>query len=78
MCVNYGDKALLDILEYGWLVDYSVSVPSVPTLKDHSSNPEEHAHNSGFIIKDLSLGALLGPFSSPPFTPWFQSIPHMT
>ena len=78
LLVDYPDQDLLDFLEFGWPVDYVASYPPTPTLINHEKSPLYLEHVKLYIEKEVSLGALLGPFDNPPFYPWFQVSPIMT
>ena len=60
------DKALVDLLQYGFPVNYTKSQePMVPFTNHHSANVHSAAVDK-YILKEVSLGATMGPFSSNP------------
>lgn len=75
---DYHDKAMCEYLRYGWPIGYHRDTPPADTDKNHASAEHHDKHVSAFITKELSFGAILGPFSSPPFCPWTRCSPIMT
>ena len=69
---------LVDHLEFGWPIDYSLARLPVPTLVNHIPDTHRDVHISAFIQAEVDFNAMLGPFSELPFTPWFQLSPLMT
>ena len=78
MLVGYHDKRLVDYLEYGWPVDYTAVAPPTTSDSNHTEDLAHLASVSTYVRTELPHGALLGPFSQPPFTPWSQTSPMMT
>lgn len=75
---GYHDIRLPDFLAFGWPVDYTAPFPPTPTFTNHASDPDSQFHIDKYISEELLHGSLIGPFSSPPFTPWSQVSPIMT
>ena len=75
---GYGDKALVDLLEFGWPVDYTRVNPPKASTVNHCRDEDSDLHIRDFIAKELEMGGLIGPFVKPPFEPWFQTSPLMT
>lgn len=75
---NYHDREICQYLRYGWPVGYHKASPPTTTDENHQSAVNHHAHVTCFIDKELSHGAVLGPFKSEPFTPWTRTSPVMT
>ena len=75
---DYHDTALCDFLEYGWPMNFVSPVPPTPTTCNHGSATAYVQHVRDYLQKETQLGALLGPFEAPPFSPWFQVNPLMT
>lgn len=76
---NYPDALLCDFLEFGFPMNYVRDRPPEPATKHHHASAlafSEHVAN--YTETELSLGALAGPFKTPPFTPWFQANALMT
>ena len=78
MLEDFPDTTLVDLLEFGWPIDYtSLKVPT-PTFRNHSRSADDDLHINKFITKELAFNAFLDPFCSPPFEPWSQVSPMMT
>ena len=75
---DFPDATLVDHLEFGWPVDYTLTQIPTPTLFNHKKDPSDYIHSSKFVNKEVSLDAMLSLFSHPPFSPWFQRHPMMT
>ena len=76
--MGYHDNTLADQLEFGFPSNYSKSCIPVPSYQNHREKPEYQTHIKQYIEKECRLGALLGPFAVPPFTPWSHCSPMMT
>ena len=62
------DNDLVDLLQYGFPINYSRSkLPCVPFTNHHSARAHPHAVDK-YITKELSAGGLIGPFDSNPLT----------
>lgn len=75
---HYHDKDLCKFLQYGWPLGYHKNAPPVSLEENHHSAVQHMEHVRTFIAKELSLGALVGPFAEKPFTPWLRVSPAMT
>ena len=75
---DYHDAEIMDYLRYGWPGGYTDPDPPRPSSINHPSATAHSNQVSKFIHKELQKGALLGPFSKPPFHPWNQTSPLMT
>ena len=75
---DYHDRDLLTYLRYGWPVGFTGSAPPTPVGKNHTSAEKYPGQIQAFITKELGLGGLLGPFDSPPFSPWTSVAPLLT
>ena len=66
---DYGDKIIVDFLEYGWPISYISSQLPFSTLHNHPSTRQ--AQNPTFlqeyIAKELQHRAIIGPFNHNPF-----------
>lgn len=72
------DNEICYYLRYGWPVGYhSATIPQSIT-PNHPSATSHPTHIEEFIKKELSHDAMVGPFTSPPFKPWFRISPMMT
>ena len=75
---DYHDNEICQFLRYGWPSNYTAPTPPTPTVRNHPSALAHMAEVDRFIDKELSKGALLGPFVNVPFAPWTQTSPLMT
>lgn len=75
---GYKDEAIVDFLEFGWPVNYSVAFLPTPSAKNHQSAIDYGNHVQDFLDTECRLGAMLGPFKAPPYKQWFQTSPLMT
>ena len=75
---GYHDEKITKFLRYGWPVEYVSPQPPVSTSHNHASATRNPASIKKFLDKELLKGALLGPFSQPPFEDWTQISPLMT
>jgi len=67
---GYHDVGLVEYLQYGWPIGYTA--PDFPAGEgnqkaNHHSALAHPMHVDKYIQKELAHGALLGPFSAPPF-----------
>ena len=74
----YRDAEIADYLRFGWPGGYTAPVPPTSSDKNHPSAELYPTHVGKFLQKEVDMGAMLGPFSSPPFSPWSQVSPLMT
>lgn len=59
-------------------IKYYKNVPPVYLHDNHRSTIQHIDDVRAFISKELSLGDLVGPFDTQPFTPWLRVSPAMT
>ena len=73
------DHWILDAVEHGFPIQYA-GPPKYdpPLLYNHSSALNYRKVIQEYITKEKSHGAIYGPFTSPPFTPWMVFSPIMT
>lgn len=76
--VDYHDKNICVFLEFGWPVGYHSTSPPTSCSRNHPSATLHPTHIKKFIDTELSHGAMVGPFTSSPFTPWTRCSPIMT
>lgn len=76
--IDYHDRDLCDLLEFGWPVGYLKNMPPLAVKSNHPSAINNAQHIQLFIDKEKSFQAVLGPFKHPPFTPWTRLSPLMT
>ena len=53
-------------------------MPPAQGLNNHASARKNPAHVNKFLDKEVKLGVLTGPFTTPPFQAWFRNNPLMT
>lgn len=75
---EYHDKEIVNYIEFGWPVGYHSDKPPVTTYENHQSARSHQADVETFIATELEFGAILGPFTLPPFSPWMRTSPIMT
>ena len=75
---EYHDPTLVEQLEFGFPSNYSIQSIPTPCFTNHRESPEYASHVKEYIEKECRLGALLGPFKVPPFSPWSHCSPLMT
>ena len=64
---DYDDNIVVEFLKYGWPLGYTKQDLPVTTMKNHKSALINDKHVDDYIEKELSYGALVGPFTSNPF-----------
>ncbi len=68
---HHGDPMVAQYLRFGFPASYEGRQPD-PAAANHSSARLHPAHVEHYISKEVKEGAILGPFSDPPFAPWCQ------
>lgn len=63
---HYHDKELWQYLRYGWPIGYHKHSPPASLEENHQSATQHLQDVRAFINKELSYGALVGPFDSSP------------
>ena len=72
------DKSLVDMLSFGFPVGFEGSTVPSAGCDNHGSAIRFPADISRFFEKELSFGAIVGPFIKPPFYPWNRVNPLMS
>ena len=73
------DSIVIQGITYGFPIQYAGPPVLTPTATyNHHSACAYPDHVDEYILKGTRAGALDGPYSSPPFTPWFVSSPMMS
>lgn len=75
---TYHDKEICFFLRYGWPVGYHLACPPVSVAINHASAIPHDSHIRHYVETELGHNAIVGPFSSLPFTPWTRLSPLMT
>ena len=73
-----GRAQLLDFLTYGFPIGYVGPVSDSRHVKNHPSADQYPKQVEAFLDKEISKGGLMGPYSTPPFTPWCHVSPLMS
>ena len=67
LLAGYHDYEITDFLRFGWPSGYMAPAPPVSSSVNHPSATNFPDSISKFLDKEVALGAMLGPFPSPPF-----------
>lgn len=72
------DSWLLDAILYGFPMQYRGPPLYNPYVPNHPSAANFKQYVQDYIQKECRLGAIIGPFDSPPFVPWCNVAPMMS
>ena len=64
--VNYWDKQLPDLLQFGFPLDFNRAIQFTSTEQNHKSALQNSSHVQKYIAEELQHGAILGPFDGKP------------
>ena len=67
LITGYQDTEVVDFLTYGWPLGYVKETLPVTAVKNHKSALQFSGHIDDYIQKELSYGAIIGPFEENPF-----------
>ena len=73
-----GRDNILDFLTFGFPLGYVGPVSNTVGVQNHPSANDYPAHVTKFLNHEIELGGILGPFSTPPFSPWCHTSPLMS
>ena len=59
---DYWDTQLLDLLEFGFPLDFDTNTELVSTEENHTSAKQYSSHVQTYICEELKHGAILGPY----------------
>ena len=65
--VNYWDQQLVDLLAFGFPLDFDRSRPLQATEINHASAIAYSQHIDKYLQDEIRFGAIYGPFESKPF-----------
>ena len=65
---DYWDTQLLDLLEFGFPLDFDTNTDLVSTEENHASAKQFASHVQTYIREELKHGAILGPFEHKPIS----------
>ena len=63
---NYWDHQIIDLLQYGFPLDFDRNCPLIATETNHASALHNNTHVLEYIREELQFEAILGPFSEKP------------
>ena len=75
---GYADAEIANFLRYSWPSGYTAPTPPIPSDTNHPNAPCFPADVTRFLDNEVKIGAMLGPFTAPPFREWSQLSPLMT
>ena len=64
---SYWDRQLVDVIQYGFPLDFNREVNLASTYVNHASATQHSQHVSAYIQTEMQYGAIYGPFAHPPF-----------
>ena len=73
---DYWDSQLLDLLEFGFPLDFDTNTVLTSTEENHASAKQFPSHVETYIQEEIKHGAMLGPFEHKPLT--LHVLPFMT
>ena len=71
---NYWDKQIVDLITFGFPLDFDRSCPLTSTYENHSSAVQHLDHVDKYIQEELQHQAILGPFNKLPFELHFSPL----
>ena len=74
----HGDHTLARMMRYGFPSGQQGHVIPAAGLNNHSSSLKNPVNVQACLKKEMSLGAMMGPFQKAPFDPWTRSNPMLT
>ena len=77
IAITHGDKQVVQCMRFGFPVGYTSLVPT-HTQGNHPLVNNHPKHLEAYIMKEINLGAILGPFPAPSFYPSCQINPLFT
>lgn len=72
------DHIVVEGIKYGFSMQYLGPRLSELEIEMHESGVKHQSHIKNYLETERQLGAVLGPFKSPPFQPWCRTSPIMT
>ena len=65
---DYWDQQLIDLIQYGFPLDFDRNCVLGETMDNHASAKEHASHVDKYIQEELKFGAMIGPFNEKPCT----------
>ena len=75
---HYSDAVIVDVLEFGWLINYVFDTFPTPVSHNHPSAIKYASDVRQFISKEVSLSATAGPFLTNPLPCTLMFSPLLT
>lgn len=72
------DDWVIDCVAYGFPLQYRGPPLYNGFVDNHPSANNYEQHVTDYIHKEMEMGAIVGPFSEPPFVPWVNIAPLMS
>ena len=72
------DQTLPDLLEFGFPIGFEAHEQPATGLANHSSATANPIHVRHYLATECKHKAIIGPFATPPFQPWWRTNPLMT
>ena len=66
--MGYWDQQLIDLIQYGFPLDFHRNCTLGLTLDNHTSANDHASHVAKYIKEELQFGAMIGPFDKKPCT----------
>ena len=63
---SYWNKQLIDLIQFGFPLDFDRNVNLQSTCVNHSSSVKYSEHVFAYIQTEMQYGAMYGPFANPP------------
>ena len=67
LLVDYHDKEIIHLLQYGWPVERDMSIPLEMGGRNHKGATDFQSDVDKYIDKEIALGAMIGAFDAIPF-----------
>ena len=71
-------RQLVDLLRYGFPLGYMGPTTDDADTPNHSSATQHPTAVREFMSREMTCGAVYGPYRAPPFKPWYHVSPLMT
>ena len=65
---DYHDQQVIEFLQYGWPIDRDMKHPLQLGGRNHKGGTEFEEHIDQYLVQEIGMGAMIGPFESIPFS----------
>ena len=65
---DYWDQQIVDLLHYGFPLEFTRNSPLTPTYDNHTSALADIEHGKQYVEEELQHEAIIGPFDTVPCT----------